>query len=261
MNFPNIDPVALHLGPIKIYWYSLSYIIGIISGFWYIQVLAKKQNWQLEKTFIDDLFIYIILGIIIGGRVGFVLFYDPIYYLRYPLEILYTWKGGMSFHGGLIGTIIAVIITAKRHNTNIWKIFDIAACATPIGLFLGRITNFINGELFGRITNSNFGIIFPLGGHFPRHPSQLYEALGEGVLLFLILNYEFFFKKSYKNTGLLSGLFLFYYALARIAIEFFREPNHNLGYFWNYFTMGQILSFTMLLISILIMYKSKKSKL
>ncbi|MBP9792069.1 MAG: prolipoprotein diacylglyceryl transferase [Rickettsiales bacterium] len=260
MIFPDIDPVILSIGPIKIHWYSIAYIMGIIFGFWYIKTLARKQNLALDKLFIDDLFIYTILGIILGGRLGFVMFYDPIHYINNPLEILYTWKGGMSFHGGMIGVILAIIITSRKHKINTWKILDITACAAPVGLFLGRITNFINGELFGRITDSKLGIIFPSGGPFPRHPSQIYEALGEGLLLFLILNYLYLVKKTYKTPGTTSGLFGLFYALIRIAIEFFREPNHNLGYFWQYFTMGQILSCAMIVVAIIILKNTQTEK-
>jgi phosphatidylglycerol:prolipoprotein diacylglycerol transferase len=260
MIFPDIDPVILNIGPIKIYWYSIAYIIGIVFGFWYIKILAKRQNLTLDKLFIDDLFIYIIVGIIIGGRLGFVMFYDPIHYINNPLEILHTWKGGMSFHGGMIGVILAIIIASRKHKINTWKILDITACAAPVGLFLGRITNFINGELFGRVTDSKLGVIFPSGGPLPRHPSQIYEALGEGILLFAILNYLYLVKRTYKTPGTISALFGLFYALIRIVIEFFREPNHNLGYFWQYFTMGQILSGAMVVIAIIILKNTKTQK-
>lgn len=261
IQFPNIDPVMLSIGPINIYWYSIAYILGIMLGFYYMNFLAKKQKLKLTKDFIDDFFIYIILGIIIGGRVGFVMFYDPLYYLNNPIQILQTWKGGMSFHGGLIGFFIATIIASKKHHLNHWKILDITACAAPIGLFLGRIANFINGELFGRITDSKFGVIFPNGGPLPRHPSQLYEALGEGIILFVILNFMFFVTQSYKKPGMLSSALGIFYSIARFTVEIFREPNTNLGYFWQYFTMGQILSLIMLMISIIVYIKAQKLKL
>lgn len=260
MQFPDIDPIIFSIGPIDVYWYSTAYILGIILGFWYINILTKKSHTKFSKEFVDDLFIYIIIGILLGGRLGFVIFYDPIYYLNNLSEILYTWKGGMSFHGGLIGVIIATVCTAKKHKVNMWKILDIIACAAPIGLFLGRIANFVNGELFGRITDSKIGIIFPSGGPLPRHPSQLYEALGEGIILFLILNFFFVIRKSYRTPGVTSALFLILYAMARITVEFFREPNNNLGYFWQYFTMGQILSGAMVLVAIIILKNATKQK-
>ena len=187
ISVPYIDPVVLSLGPLVIRWYSLAYIAGIFLGIAYLKFLAKKSKLTLSKEFFDDLFVGSIIGIVLGGRLGFVTFYQPIYYFAHPLDIIKIWHGGMSFHGGFIGFVIAIIIITKKHHIDLWKVLDLCACVAPIGIFFGRIANLINGELLGRTTDVVWAVIFHDGTHLSRHPSQLYEALGEGLLLFIIL--------------------------------------------------------------------------
>ena len=244
--FHNFDPVFIDLGIIQVRWYSLAYIVGILAGWWYGKILIKKQiedNNQSNylKNF-DDLIAYIIIGVILGGRLGYVIFYNPSFYLENLTEILKLWKGGMSFHGGLLGVIIATIIFSKIKGINFYYFADIISCVAPIGIFLGRVANFINGELFGKVSNLPWAIIFPEGGNFARHPSQIYEAVLEGAVLFLIINFLAIKKKLLLKPGYISGLFLIFYSIARIIGENFREPDVNLGYFFNYFSMGTMLS-------------------
>ncbi len=244
--FHNFDPVFIDLGIIQVRWYSLAYIVGILFGWWYGKILIKKQiedNNQSNylKNF-DDLIAYIIIGVILGGRLGYVIFYNPSFYLENLTEILKLWKGGMSFHGGLLGVIIATIIFSKIKGINFYYFADIISCVAPIGIFLGRVANFINGELFGKVSNLPWAIIFPEGGNFARHPSQIYEAVLEGAVLFLIINFLAIKKKLLLKPGYISGLFLIFYSITRIIGENFREPDVNLGYFFNYFSMGTMLS-------------------
>jgi phosphatidylglycerol:prolipoprotein diacylglycerol transferase len=203
---------------------------------------------------------YIILGIIIGGRLGYTVFYNPTYYLSHPLEILFTWQGGMSFHGGLIGAIIAIYLLCNKHKAIFFNIMDLIACAAPIGIFLGRIANFINGELYGRITDAPWGIVFPDGGNLPRHPSQLYEAFGEGLITFIILNIAAHKTKVLAKPGLISGIFLLLYSIARIIVENFREPDTHIGFITGGLTLGQLLSSIMLICGIYITYSKAKFK-
>ena len=244
--FHNFDPVFIDLGIIQVRWYSLAYIVGILAGWWYGKILIKKQiedNNQSNylKNF-DDLIAYIIIGVIFGGRLGYVIFYNPSFYLENLTEILKLWEGGMSFHGGLLGVIIATIIFSKIKGINFYYFSDIISCVAPIGIFLGRVANFINGELFGKVSNLPWAIIFPEGGNFARHPSQIYEAVLEGAVLFLIINFLAIKKKLLLKPGYISGLFLIFYSIARIIGENFREPDVHLGYFFNYFSMGSMLS-------------------
>ena len=242
----DFDPVLIDFGILQIRWYSLAYIFGILAGWMYgkaiigREILNKNQN-DYSKNF-DDLIGYIIIGVILGGRLGYVIFYDPIFYLENISEIFKLWNGGMSFHGGLLGVIIATIIFSKIKGINFYYFADIISCVAPIGIFLGRVANFINGELFGKVSNLPWAIIFPEGGNFARHPSQIYEAVLEGVVLFLIINFLAIKKKLLLKPGYISGLFLIFYSIARIIGENFREPDVNLGYFFNYFSMGIMLS-------------------
>lgn len=256
--FPNIDPVVLSISntPLKITWYSLSYLAGILLSWIYIKHLNKLNKINpLETKKIDDLITYIIIGIIIGGRIGYVLFYDLLLYLSNPIQILRTWEGGMSFHGGLLGVIIASYIFCRIHKVEFFRIMDLLACATPIGLFLGRIANFINGELYGRTTEVAWGVIFP-NQNLVRHPSQLYESLLEGLMLFLIL--FFLYDKIRRFKGMASGLFLLLYSLFRGLIENYREPDSHIGFIFANITMGQILSIPMILAGSYIIYYSIK---
>lgn len=257
----NLDPVLIDFGFIVIRWYSLAYIFGIVIGWWFgkkiIRHIIRNTNIKFRLDDFDDLISYLIVSIIIGGRMGYVIFYNFQYYITNPTEIIKVWEGGMSFHGGLLGVIIGSYFFAKKRGVLTFFILDIVACVAPIGIFLGRIANFINSELVGKATNVTWSVIFPLVDKIPRHPSQLYEAILEGAILFFILNI-LIFKKKYK-VGMCSSLFLVYYGIFRIVSEIFREPDAQLGYFFNLFSMGTILSFLMTL-SGFIIFISLKNK-
>ena len=256
----NFNPVAIDLGPITITWYSLSYILGLIFAWRYMLYLAKNY-YSIKCSAIDSYFNNLILGVIIGGRLGYVFLYNFDYYSIHPIEILYLWQGGMSFHGGLIGVIVAQIITSNKYKINFLTLTDISSLSAPFGFMLGRIANFINGELYGRVTQHPIGIIFPNGGNLPRHPSQLYEAFFEGFILFLILNFLFYFSKIKSLTGMLSGVFILLYGVFRFLIEFFREPDAQLGLIFSSLTLGQILCLVMTIVGLLtIIYSLKYSK-
>jgi phosphatidylglycerol:prolipoprotein diacylglycerol transferase len=258
LAFPNIDPVAIHIGNFGVRWYSLAYMAGILLGWWVIareNVARPLKN--LSKNALDDMVVWAVIGIILGGRLGYVLFYKPDYYLHNPLEILHLWEGGMSFHGGLLGTITAFYLFCRKHKIRFLGLTDLLACAAPIGLFFGRIANFINGELFGRVTDSPLGMVFPYGGELPRHPSQLYEATLEGLLLFIIM-FTLLKKTGLRgHEGKLSGIFLIGYSLARIICEHFREPDVFLGFLYAGTTMGQLLSLPMLIIGLYLALRKK----
>lgn len=251
LTFPTIDPIALNLGPLTIRWYSLAYIAGILLGWWYLAAEHKKKPIaNLSKTALDDTIMWAVVGIIAGGRLGYVLFYKPDYYLSHPLEIFYLWQGGMSFHGGLLGMIAAFWLFCKKYRVRFLALIDIIACAAPIGLFFGRLANFINGELFGRITENPIGMVFPNGGFLPRHPSQLYEAALEGAVLFAVLTFCLKRTRARDKEGLLGGIFLIGYALARITVEYFREPDAQLGFIMAGATMGQLLCLPMIAVGL-----------
>ncbi|MFY9589152.1 prolipoprotein diacylglyceryl transferase [Rickettsia endosymbiont of Halotydeus destructor] len=250
MIFPNINPILFSIGPLAVSWYSLSYVMGILLGWWYAGKIIRKFDLIITKKNLDDFVTFAIIGIIIGGRLGYVLLYNPHKYLANPIEILKTYEGGMSFHGGTIGLVIAAYFFCKKYNISLLSLADIIATIAPIGLFFGRIANFINGELYGRVTNSSLGVIFPNSDLQPRHPSQLYEAFFEGFILFLILAYSVFKYKTIKKQGLTFGIYLVVYSLFRIIIEIFREPDIQIGFIFDTLTMGQILSFPMLLLGI-----------
>ena len=252
---PSIDPILISLGFLDIRWYSLSYIFTFIFGSILIKQLNKKSLNNLSDIQIDKFFVWAVLGVIIGGRVGYVLFYQLQLFFQNPLYIFQIWKGGMSFHGGLIGMILAIYLFAKQNNLSFFYLSDLVSIVAPIGLFLGRISNFINNELYGRITDFPFAIIYPLIDSNPRHPSQLYEAFFEGVVLFIIL-YLIFIKNSKKySAGFISAYFLILYSIFRLLIEFLREPDSHLGLFLNYFSMGQILCIPILFAGILILFR------
>ena len=239
MFINNFDPVAIQIFSIEIRWYSLAYIFGILIGWLYCKkILIKDKN--ISKLF-DDLISYLIIGIILGGRLGYVIFYNIEYFLSNPIEILMIWHGGMSFHGGLLGVLASTIIYAKKHNVNKFIFLDLIAGSAPIGIFLGRIANFVNSELYGRETNILWSVIFTKIDNITRHPSQIYEALLEGVILFFIL--FFFIKKNYLlKPGLISSLFLIFYSLFRFLVEFFRVPDEQVGLIYLNLTIGQIIS-------------------
>jgi len=252
---PSIDPILISLGFLDIRWYSLSYIFTFIFGSILIKKLNKKSLNNLSDIQIDKFFVWAVLGVIIGGRVGYVLFYQLQLFFQDPLYIFQIWKGGMSFHGGLIGMIFAIYIFTKQNNLSFFYLSDLVSIVAPIGLFLGRISNFINTELYGRVTDFPFAIIYPLIDNNPRHPSQLYEAFFEGVVLFIIL-YLIFIKNSKKySAGIISAYFLILYSIFRFLIEFLREPDLHLGLYLNYFSMGQILCIPIFFAGILILFR------
>jgi len=254
LAYPEIDPIALQIGPFAIRWYALSYITGLVLAWRYSRWLASRPtrpSQRLQPEAFDDFLLWGTLGVVLGGRLGYVIFYQLPYYLDHPLEALYLWRGGMSFHGGLIGVLVAIGLFARARAVHYFTVADIVGCGVPIGLFLGRIANFINGELWGRPSDLPWAMAFPGAGPEPRHPSQLYEAGMEGLLLFLVL-FVLARRGWLQATGLLSGCFLIGYALSRIVAEFFREPDAHLGFLLGFTTMGQILSLPMLLAGIAI---------
>ena len=253
---PSIDPVILSLGIFDIRWYSLAYIAGFIIGSIIIKYLNKKLLNILSNKQIDSFFIWSMLGVIIGGRVGYVLFYQTSYFFANPIYILKIWTGGMSFHGGLIGIIISIYLFCRKNNIQFFYLSDLVSIVAPIGLFFGRIANFINNELYGKVTNFPFAMIYPEIDFQPRHPSQLYEAFLEGIILFIILLIYFNKTKSDPTIGKISGLFLILYSIFRIFIEFFREPDSHIGLIFNIASMGQILSIPLLIIGIMFFKKS-----
>ncbi len=245
--FPAIDPVLISIGPLAIRWYSLAYIAGILLGWRYILGLAAMRKQKgIDAAAIDDLIVWLVLGVILGGRLGYVLFYKAGYYLANPLEALYVWQGGMSFHGGALGVILAMALFSRKRGIAFLPLADMVVCAVPIGLFFGRIANFINGELFGRPTDVPWAVVFPRGGPEPRHPSQLYESFLEGLVLFLILTALWRYTRLYERPGAMGGVFLMGYGAFRFFVEFFREPDAHLGYLVSGATMGQFLSLPMI---------------
>lgn len=263
LTYPAIDPVLFELGPLAIRWYSLAYIVGVVLGWWYVARLNDRTSSAggarvLTDKILEDLVVWAVLGVILGGRLGYVLFYQLDYYLANPLEILQIWHGGMSFHGGLLGVLASLGIYCRRQRLRYLQVMDLVAPAVPIGLGLGRIANFINGELYGREGDVPWAMVFPGAGEVARHPSQLYEAGLEGLVLFIVLHWVVTRTPALKYTGRISGLFLVGYAVARGISEFFREPDAYLGYFSFGTTMGQLLCLPMLLVGIVLMWRSKK---
>ena len=256
----NFSPILFDLGFFSLRWYSLAYIIGIIFGWWYGKKIIIQKFYQIDteinKKF-DDLITYIIFAIIIGGRVGYVIFYNLEFYFYNPIDILKIWEGGMSFHGALIGIIIVTYIFSIKKNLKTFFLLDVIACVAPVGIFFGRIANFINAELVGKVSNVPWSVIFPLIDMFPRHPSQIYEAILEGLILFIILNI-IIHKKKYL-IGTCSYLFLILYGLFRIFSEIFREPDPQIGYFLGFISLGMILSIFMIFFGLIIYYYIKKN--
>tara|TARA_R110002110_G_C13413181_1_gene713795 strand:+ start:768 stop:1613 length:846 start_codon:yes stop_codon:yes gene_type:complete len=260
--FPDIDPVLIQLGPFAIRWYALAYIAGIVLGWRYIlKCVATPRLWNgpapITALQIDDALLWAALGIILGGRIGYVLVYGEGAYLANPMEIFAVWHGGMSFHGGAIGTLLALYIYARRQGFSVLSMFDLVAAAAPIGVFFGRIANFINSELWGRPTDMPWGIIFPNGGPMARHPSQLYEAVLEGIVIFLILRLLTHKYDALKRPGTIWGSTIALYGVARVFVEFFREPDRQIGYLYgDWLTMGMVLSLPMIAIGLLIIWKA-----
>ena len=254
MFINNLNPVALEIFSLKIHWYSLAYIFGIMFGWIY----CKKKLIDDKKILdlFDGLINYLIIGIIVGGRVGYILIYNLDYYLANISEILMIWKGGMSFHGGLVGIVVSTFIFSKKNNVNAFIFLDLIAIVAPIGIFLGRISNFINSELYGKESDIFWSVKFLAVDEVYRHPSQIYEAIFEGIFLFLILNY-LYRKKFFINPGVISSIFLILYSVFRIIIEYFREPDIQLGYLIYNLTMGQIVSIIFLIFGIYLFFKKK----
>ncbi|MDC0524613.1 prolipoprotein diacylglyceryl transferase [Pelagibacteraceae bacterium] len=259
----NLNPVLFDLGLFSIRWYSLAYIAGIFIGWWLGKKIIIHRTQKIDHKFylkaFDDLITYLIISIIVGGRIGYVVFYNFQYYTLNPLDIIKIWEGGMSFHGGLIGIVVGTYLFSIRRKLLPLLLLDVIACVAPIGLFFGRIANFINAELIGKTTNVFWAVIFPTVDMLPRHPSQLYEAFLEGIVLLLILNL-YIFKKNYK-TGTCSYLFLIGYSFFRIISEFFREPDSQIGYLFNSFSMGTVLSFLMILCGLILFTFVKKNEI
>ncbi|URD36734.1 prolipoprotein diacylglyceryl transferase [Methylobacterium tardum] len=263
LPFPAIDPVALAIGPITIKWYALAYIAGLIGGWYYARRLVMADRlWGVVKrpqvADIDDLVVWVALGVVLGGRIGYVLFYNLPMYLADPIEILAIRNGGMSFHGGFLGAILAFLLFARAKKLNGYTLLDIGAVVVPIGLFFGRIANFVNGELWGRVApDFPYAIVFPSGGPLPRHPSQLYEAATEGLLLFIVMAIAVR-RFGFRKPGLLGGIFVLGYALARTFCEFFREPDRQLGFLFGDHlgpmgggvTMGMLLCVPMMIVGL-----------
>ncbi|MEM7124028.1 MAG: prolipoprotein diacylglyceryl transferase [Pseudomonadota bacterium] len=257
LAFPEIDPTLVQIGPFAIRWYALAYVAGILLGWAYAIVLARRSPVAIDRKTIDDLLLWITLGIVLGGRLGYVLFYKPGYYIHHPGEIFAVWEGGMAFHGGLLGVILAFTIFARIKKIPVLAMGDIVASVVPIGLFLGRCANFINGELFGRVTDVPWAFVFPHGGPDPRHPSQLYEAALEGLVLGLVVYWAWRATSLRLRPGAIGGLFLAGYGVSRFIVEFFREPDAHLGFLFAGATMGQLLSLPMIVIGLALMIWAK----
>ena len=266
IDFPNIDPVAFSIGPFEVRWYALAYIAGLLFAIWYAKrLVATPALWADRKPTatpaqVDDLFVWIALGVILGGRLGYVLFYNPLHFLGNPLDIFRMWEGGMSFHGGFLGVVVALLIYGRRHGITLDRLLDLGAAATPVGLGLGRLANFINGELYGRAGDVPWAMIFPNDPQqIPRHPSQLYEGLLEGLVLFIIIRIATHRFQALAHPGRASGLFALGYGLSRIIVEFFREPDAQLGYFFGFITMGMILSLPLVAVGIWLLLRSRRT--
>ena len=263
LTFPHIDPVMFSVGPFAVRWYAMAYIVGLIFGMWYMKRLVSTPGLWAGTTpsatpqQIDDLFLWAMLGVVLGGRLGYVIFYGTAQTLSDPLSIFRTWEGGMSFHGGFFGVILACYLFGKRHDIGLDRLLDLGAAATPVGLGLGRLANFVNGELYGRVTDVPWAFVFPHGGAAPRHPSQLYEFALEGVFLFVLINIAVFRFKILTKPGRAAGIYAVTYAGSRIMVEFVREPDAQLGFFGGFITMGMILSLPLIAIGVWLLLRSR----
>jgi phosphatidylglycerol:prolipoprotein diacylglycerol transferase len=265
MPFPNIDPIAISIGPIDIRWYGLGYVVSILLGWWYARKIASTPRlWANDTpamtiTDLDDFLLWAAVGIVVGGRIGFILFYDLPLYLANPSLIFEIWKGGMSFHGGIAGTTIAMILFARKRGISVWSLFDVVATVCVTGLFLVRLANFINGELYGGLSDLPWAVVFPGQEPFARHPSQLYEAGLEGLLTGIVLAIMVFKFAALKRPGLVAGTFVSLYAVSRIAVEFVRLPDAQVGYlFGGWLTMGMVLSLPMLLLGLWAIWRASR---
>jgi phosphatidylglycerol:prolipoprotein diacylglycerol transferase len=260
--FPPLDPIAFSIGPFSVHWYALAYVGGLLFATWYLkQLVTFPKLWGANRPTmtvqqVDDLFLWFLLGVIVGGRLGYVLFYKPMFYLSNPLEIFKTWDGGMSFHGGFLGVVIACWLWGRKHDVGLDRLLDLGAAVTPVGLGLGRVANFINAELWGRPADVPWAVAFP-GENFGRHPSQLYEAALEGLLLFVVVRMATHRFAALQLPGRAAGIFAVGYGLSRIIVEYFREPDAHLGYFMGFITMGMILSLPLVAIGIWLLLRSR----
>ncbi|WP_026617931.1 prolipoprotein diacylglyceryl transferase [Ensifer aridi] len=266
LPFPDIDPVIFTIGPLAVHWYGLAYVAGILLGWLYARRIVQNASLWHKGTpaftpeQLDDFLLWAAGGIVLGGRIGYILFYDLGSVIENPIRAVEIWNGGMSFHGGLLGTTLAIIVFARKNAIPLWSLFDVVAAVVPIGLFFGRIANFINGELWGRLSSMPWAIVFPTGGPFARHPSQLYEAALEGLLLLALLAYFVYRRKAMKTPGLVTGIFVCGYAASRIFVEFFREPDAQIGYLaGGWLTMGMVLSLPMALAGIWAIARARRA--
>ncbi len=244
MTFPQIDPVIFTIGPLAVRWYGMMYLLGFVGGYFAMLHVSRMRNYGLDKDILSDFLFYAVLGVVVGGRLGYTLFYNAPYYLAHPLQIFYVWEGGMSFHGGLLGVVTVLLIFSTKRDIPKLTICDLTVVAVPIGLGLGRLGNFINGELWGRVTDLPWGVVFPAAGPLPRHPSQLYEAILEGLLLFIIV---YILHRKEARPGVPAFSFLIGYGCFRFLVEFVRQPDEHLGFLWGGATMGQLLSLPMVI--------------
>lgn len=257
MAFPDIDPVIFSIGPVQVRWYGLAYVVGILLGWRYARKLVENRAlWpadgpRMTPLDIDDFLLWATVGIVAGGRIGYIFFYDFAAVSADPLRALEIWNGGMSFHGGLLGTLVAMLLFARSRGIPVFNLFDVVCAVVPVGLFFGRLANFINSELWGKLTDVPWAFVFPTGGPFPRHPTQLYEAALEGIVLLLVLAWLIYRRHAFKRPGTVAGCFVIGYALSRIFVEFFREPDVQIGYLaGGWLTMGMVLSLPMLAIGL-----------
>ena len=265
LPFPDIDPVIVQVGPLAIHWYGLAYVVGILFGWWYAKrIITNPRLWPqgampMRPEDLDDFLVWAAIGIVLGGRIGYILFYDFSRYLANPLDIFAVWQGGMSFHGGFAGTTLAMILFARSRGISVWTMFDVIAAGVPVALGLVRITNFINAELWGRPTDVPWAFVFPNAGPDGRHPSQLYEAALEGLVLFFVLRLLTHVFLKLKAPGFVSGAFVTGYGLSRILVEFFREPDQQLGYLaGGWLTMGMVLSTPMVLVGLWAIWRAQR---
>ena len=257
IEFPDISPILFSIGPLSVRWYSLAYLLGIVAAWQLVWYSVKKYQLGLSKIEVEDAVFYATIGIICGGRLGYVLFYGDGFFWQNPLQILAIWHGGMSFHGGAAGAVLGLWYTARKYKIPFWQLTDLAALYAPIGIFLGRLANFVNDELWGRVSDVPWAVRFPSGGYLPRHPSQLYAAATEGLLLLLLLNWLWWrHRATRERKGLVSALFVLGYAVFRICLEQFRQPDAQLGFFFGGLTMGQLLSLPLLLLGIWLLWRA-----
>ena len=255
IEFPDISPIIFSIGPVAIRWYSMAYLVGIVSAWVLVNRDIERYGLRFQKKDIEDLAFYGTLGVILGGRIGYVLFYGQEEFFDNPLQIFAIWNGGMSFHGGILGVLLAIYLFSRKVKRGFFEVSDMMVPYVPIGIFLGRLANFVNDELWGRVTTVSWAVRFPSGGYLPRHPSQLYEALLEGLLMFVILNILWRNKAIRNKMGTLSGAFAVLYGVFRMSMEQFREPDAHMGFYFGSITMGQMLSLPLIFVGLYVMIR------